>query len=158
MLRYNVELDKFYQNCVKSEFNSHFKSAEKILFNPVDAYIFLTFGEDGFIKLYHYEQSMPLQILQLPAKNRIVDAVWLKSNPNCVLVVSAKGLVSTYDFSLSENNLVESFEISMYDTDEVCQLVARESSDDILIITKTGRIWDYEIHQEGAGTVEIGIN
>ena len=60
LLRYNIELDKIYQNCLKSEFNSHFRSAEKVLFNPVNPYIFVTFGEDNFLKVYHYEQSAPL--------------------------------------------------------------------------------------------------
>lgn len=55
LLRYNIDLDKFYQNSVKSEFNSHFKSAQKVIFNHVNPYIFLTFGEDNFLKIYHYE-------------------------------------------------------------------------------------------------------
>lgn len=156
--RYTLELDKFYQNSLKSEFSCHFKSASKVLFNAVNPYIFMTFGEDNFLKVFHYEQTMPLQIIQLPAKSKVVDVVWLKSNPNCALVATSKGQMSIYDFSLSRNNLVESFEISMYETDEVCQLVVREASDDVVIITKTGRIWDYEIHQEGTGSVEIGIN
>ena len=60
LLRFKVDIDKLYTNAVKDEFNSHFKSAYKLKFNPGSHDIFLTFGEDNFLKVYDYNQNMPL--------------------------------------------------------------------------------------------------
>lgn len=88
MLRFKVDIDKLYTNATKEEFNSHFKSIIKMEFNPGNPNIFFTFGEDNFLKVFDYEQNMPLQILEISSTEELVDAVWLKSNPNCILTVS----------------------------------------------------------------------
>jgi hypothetical protein len=78
LIRFKIDIDKLYSNTLKDEYNAHFKTVHKVKFNPGSPNIFLTFGEDNFLKVYEYGQTMPLQVLQAPAQDLIIDAIWLK--------------------------------------------------------------------------------
>jgi len=150
ILNSKITSQRLYPSPLRSEFTGHFKSSKKVEFNPANESYFLTYGEDGFINIYHYGEASILLMLEIQS-GTIADVSWLISNPNSILVATKEGLLQIYDLADSIDIPNESIEVILKETDEIASISIGDSQGMIAVVSRLGELSCFEIEVQGNG-------